>query len=98
MSMDRDPNVYDRETRVYDTDRRGSNTLAYLIGGLVLALGLLAFLFYDSGSGDVNTTASTGTQTERPAGSTGSTTSPARPAAPTTPAAPAPAAPAPARP
>jgi hypothetical protein len=90
MSMDRDPNVYDRETRVYDTDRRGSNTLAYLIGGLVLALGLLAFLFYDSGSRDVNTTASTGTQTERPAGSTGST-APARPA---TPAAPAPAAPA----
>jgi hypothetical protein len=90
MSMDRDPNVYDRETRVYDTDRRRSNTLAYLIGGLVLALGLLAFLFYDSGSRDVNTTASTGTQTERPAGSTGST-APARPA---TPAAPAPAAPA----
>jgi hypothetical protein len=90
MSMDRDPNVYDRETRVYDTDRRGSNTLAYLIGGLVLALGLLAFLFYDSGSREVNTTASTGTQTERPAGSTGST-APARPA---TPAAPAPAAPA----
>lgn len=93
MSMDRDPNVYDRETRVYDTDRRGSNTLAYLIGGLVLALGLLAFLFYDSSPGDVNTTASTGTQTERPMGSTGST-APAQPAAPTTPAAPAPAAPA----
>jgi hypothetical protein len=95
MSMDRDPNVYDRETRVYDTDKRGSNTLAYLIGGLVLALGLLAFLFYDSGSRDVNTTASTGTQTERPAGSTGSTapSRPAAPATPTAPAAPAPAAP-----
>ena len=70
MSMDRDPNVYDRETRVYDRDSRGSNTLAYLIGGLVLALGLLAFLFYDGGTGDVNTTSSTGTQTERPAGAT----------------------------
>src|SRR3712207_7815186 len=66
MSMDRDPNVYDRETRVYDRDTRGSNTLAYLIGGLVLALGLLAFLFYDGNStGDVNTTSSTGTQTGR---------------------------------
>jgi hypothetical protein len=81
MSMDRDPNVYDRETRVYDRDTksRGSNTLAYLIGGLVLALGLLAFLFYDGGN-DVNTTASTGTQTERPAGATG--TAPATPATP----------------
>ena len=84
MSMDRDPNVYDRETRVYDSDTRGSNTLAYLIGGLVLALGLLAFLFYDRGGNDVNTTASTGTQTERPAA----------PTTPANPAAPAPAAPA----
>jgi hypothetical protein len=81
MSMDRDPNVYDRETRVYDRASRGSNTLAYLIGGLVLALGLLAFLFYDGGERDVSTTSSTTTQTERPAdptapGSTGSTTAP----------------------
>ena len=90
MSMDRDPNVYDRETRVYDRDTRGSNTLAYLIGGLVLALGLLAFLFYDGSGRDVSTTASTGTQTERPAGST----APTAPAAPTSPSAPA----APARP
>ena len=30
------PNVFDRETRVYDRDTpRSSNTLAYLIGGLV---------------------------------------------------------------
>lgn len=99
MSMDRDPNVYDRETQVHDRDTlvhdrdtRGSNTLAYMIGGLVLALGLLAFLFYGTSGDDVNTTASTGTQTERPAGSTA-------PAAPTTPMTPAtPAAPAPARP
>ncbi|HEX2135314.1 MAG TPA: hypothetical protein VHG30_05310 [Microvirga sp.] len=87
--MDRDPNVYDRETetRVYDRDTRGSNTLAYLIGGLVLALGLLAFLFYDGSGGDVSTTASTGTQTERPAGSTApaTPTSPSAPAAPTRP-------------
>lgn len=93
MSMDRDPNVYDRETRVYDRDKRGSNTLAYLIGGLVLALGLLAFLFYDGGNRDVNTTSSTTTQTERPAGSTGTTAAPSTGAgstpAPATPARPA---------
>jgi hypothetical protein len=98
MSMDRDPNLYDQEARVYDRDTsRGSNTLAYLIGGLVLALGLLAFLFYDGGStGDVSTTGSTSTQTERPAGPTGmgsgSTTAPATPTAPSSPA---PASPAP---
>ena len=67
MSMDRDPNVYDREAQVYDRNSGGSNTLAYVIGGLVVALGLLAFLFYDGGSRDVSTTSSVGTQTERPA-------------------------------
>ena len=41
--MDREPNVYNRETNVYDNTGRGSNTLAYVIGGLVVALGLLAF-------------------------------------------------------
>jgi hypothetical protein len=97
--IDREPNVYNRETNVYEREGRGSNTLAYLIGGLVIALGLLAFLFYDGGDRDVSTTGSTGTQTEssRPGstgtGSTGagSTTAPARPAspAPASPAAPA---------
>ena len=58
MSMDRDPNVYDSETRVYDHDTRGSNAMAYIIGGLVVALGLLAFLFYDGGGRDVSTTSS----------------------------------------
>jgi hypothetical protein len=101
MSMDRDPNVYDRETRVYDQDMRGSNTLAYLIGGLVIALGLLAFLFYDGGNRDVSTTGSTSTQTERPSGMTPPPSSPspgpaapiapAAPMAPATPSAPAPA-------
>jgi hypothetical protein len=87
MSMDRDPNVYDRETRVYDRDtRRGSNTLAYLIGGLVLALGLLAFLFYDGGSSEPTTTGSTATQTERPMNAPASPATPARPASPATPA------------
>jgi len=107
--MDRDPNLYDRDStvpghntslhtntsdmstsgsHVYDHDsRRGSNTLAYLIGGLVLALGLLAFLFYDGNNGDVSTTGSTSTQTERPA--TPAPAPGAGPAAPTTPSRPA---------
>lgn len=97
--MDREPNVYNREstTNVYEREGRGSHTLAYLIGGLVVALGLLAFLFYD-GNDEPSTTGSTGTQTESSAPSTGSTgttgSSPAAPASPSAPASPAPAAPA----
>jgi hypothetical protein len=92
-------NLSSREDRVYDRDSGGSNFLAFLIGGLVIAVGLLAFLFYDGGNRDVNTTSSTTTQTERPAGTTGSTgttaappagagstTAPATPARPATPA------------
>jgi len=86
--MDREPNVYNRETNVYDNAGRGSNTLAYVIGGLVVALGLLAFLFYDGGSNEPSTTGSTGTQTESSSPSTRST-APATPAAPAAPAAPA---------
>jgi len=96
--IDREPNVYNRETttNVVDRDGRGSNTLAYLIGGLVIALGLLAFLFYDGGDRDVNTTGSTGTQTESSTGAgsagsgSGSTSAPATPTAPASPAAPRP--------
>jgi hypothetical protein len=92
--MDREPNVYNRETNVYDNTRRGSNTLAYVIGGLVVALGLLAFLFYDGGSNEPSTTGSTGTQTQSSSPSTGSTapatpTTPSAPAAPASPASPA---------
>jgi len=79
--MDRDTTTYDRETRVYDRDTGGSNFLAFLIGGLVIAIGLLAFLFYDGGSTnrDVSTTSSTTPRIERP-------TSPTPPASrPTTP-------------
>ena len=95
--MDREPNVYNRETNISTTDGRGSNTLAYVIGGLVIALGLLAFLFYDGGnSNEPSTTGSTTSQTQS-APSTGSTggaaggssTAPATPAAPAAPAAPA---------
>ena len=94
--MDREPNVYNRETNVYETEGRGSNTLAYLIGGLVIALGLLAFLFYGTDRDDVSTTGSTATQTETapsvspPPASSGPTTAPATP---TSPASPAPSAP-----
>ena len=83
--MDREPNVYNRETNVYDNTGRGSNTLAYVIGGLVVALGLLAFLFYDGGSNEPSTTGSTGTPTE----SSSPSKAPSAPAAPMTPAAPA---------
>jgi hypothetical protein len=101
--IDREPNVYNRETttNVVDRDGRGSNTLAYLIGGLVIALGLLAFLFYDGDNNDVSTTGSTGTQTESStgAGSAGSAGSGAgsttAPSSPTTPAPASPAAPKP---
>ena len=94
---DRDPTLdstrmnspYDRDAVVYDRDDTGgSNFLAFLIGGLVIAVGLLAFLFYDGGnSRDVTTTGSTTPRIERPA-------SPAAPMAP----APAPAAPVPSAP
>ena len=79
-------------TRVYDADGstttgRSSNFLPYLIGGLVIALGLLAFLFYDGGSvGDVNTTSSTTTTQSAPATGTGTTTAPATPTTPPRPA------------
>jgi len=100
--MDREPNVYNRETttntNVYDDKGRGSNTLAYVIGGLVLALGLLAFLFYDGGSNEPSTTGSTGTTQSAPATGSGaaggSSTAPAAPMSPAAPAAPASPAPA----
>jgi hypothetical protein len=82
--------VYDRDATTYDRDRGGSNFWAFLIGGLVIALGLLAFLFYDGGSTtgrDVNTTSSTRPRVESPASPTSpSTTSPSAPAAPSRPA------------
>ncbi len=93
--MDREPNVYNRETNISTNDGRGSNTLAYVIGGLVIALGLLAFLFYDGGGNEPSTTGSTGTQTESSSPSAGSgatggsSTAPATPTAPAAPAAPA---------
>src|SRR4051794_41901293 len=74
--------AYDRDTVVYDRDTGGSNFLAFLIGGLVIAVGLLAFLFYDGGnSRDVTTTGSTTPRIERPA-----SPSTMAPAAPTRPA------------
>ena len=84
--MDREPNVYNRETNVYDNTGRGSNTLAYVIGGLVVALGLLAFLFYDGGSNEPTTTGSTTPGIERPATPSPAPTTPSTPASPTRPA------------
>jgi cytoskeletal protein RodZ len=94
-----DPMPMNRTGSDYGRDRRGSNFLAYLIGGLVIAVGLLAFLFYDGRSGnDPVTTGSTGSSVSTPVspstGSTGSTgtsgtsVSPA-PASPMPPATPA---------
>jgi hypothetical protein len=95
MDMDRDNSLNanrmntttDRDTVVYDRDGGASNFMAFLIGGLVIAVGLLAFLFYDGGNTrDVTTTSSTIPRIERPAGETGSAPSmPSRPA-PATPA------------
>jgi hypothetical protein len=106
--MDRDPNIYDRETpvvnrdtTVVDRESGGSNFLAFLIGGLVIAIGLLAFLFYDGGSTggrDVSTTGSTTTRSApatpgaggsmtapAPSGAGSSTSAPTAPATPTRP-------------
>jgi hypothetical protein len=78
--------AYDRDTV---SDRGGSNFWAFLVGGLVIAIGLLAFLFYDGGSTtgrDVSTTGSTTPRVETPARPT---TPPATPSTPASPAAPA---------
>ncbi len=98
MDMDRDNHLHNRTVNVSETPApaRSSNSLAYIIGGLVVALGLLAFLFYDGNNtpgSDVSTTGST-TRTEQTPGMTGGTSaSPTTGAttttAPTTPTAPA---------
>jgi len=79
--------TYDRDTV---SDRGGSNFWAFLVGGLVIAIGLLAFLFYDGGSTtsrDVSTTGSTTPRVESPAAPRPATPStPAAPGAPATPA------------
>jgi len=74
-------NLSDRDEPVYDRDTGGSNFLAFLIGGLVIAVGLLAFLFYDGGnSRDVSTTGSTTPRIERPVSPSGAPASSPRPA------------------
>jgi hypothetical protein len=79
--------AYDRDT--LGERRGGSNFWAFLIGGLVIALGLMAFLFYDGGSTtgrDVSTTSSTTPRVETPATPTPAPTAPASPSAPAAPA------------
>jgi len=83
--FDRDPAGLDRTSTIEPT-RAGSGLKAFLIGGLVIALALLGFLFYDgANTGDVNTTGSTTPRVEGPA----TPASPARPTTPATPASPA---------
>src|SRR3954471_7089249 len=83
--------AYDRDTVVYDRDTGGAKFLVFLVCGLGIAVGLIAFLYYDGGnSRDVTTTGSTTPRIERPA-------SPATPMTPAK-AAPAPAPSAPATP
>ncbi len=80
--------TYDRDTLA--TERSGSNFWAFLIGGLVIALGLMAFLFYDGGStSDVTTTGSTTPRVESPASPARPATPPATPSSPAAPGAPA---------
>jgi hypothetical protein len=81
--------TYDRDTV---SDRGGSNFWAFLVGGLVIAIGLLAFLFYDGGSTtsrDVSTTGSTTPRVESPARPTTPPATPSTPASPSAPATPA---------
>lgn len=80
--MDREPNLYNRDEDLYETEARSSNTLAYLIAGLVIALGLLAFLFYNGGRHEPTTTGSTPTQTEPNAAPEPPTAVPATPMSP----------------
>ena len=81
--------AYDPDNQIYDQDSGGSNFLAFLIGGLVIAVGLMAFLFYDGGdmSGrDVTTTGSI-PRLERLVTPIPPVTQPTAPASPAAPAA-----------
>ena len=67
-------------TGKYDRGTDQSNFLAFVIGGLVIGVGLLAFLFYDHTNNtgpDVTTTGSTLPRIESPAAPVATPTSPA---------------------
>jgi hypothetical protein len=75
----------------YDRPAQRSNAMAYIIGGLIIALGLLAFLVYggmDDGPGATGSTTArdtmeTGSRGPTPnAGSTGEMRTPTAPATP----------------
>lgn len=87
MVFDREPTALDRTSIVSEPEPGRSNFTAFLIGGVVIALGLLAFLFYDGANTgrEVNTTGSTAPRLEAPA-PPASPTTPARPATPPAPA------------
>ncbi|MET0429700.1 MAG: hypothetical protein ABW026_14545, partial [Microvirga sp.] len=67
MAMDRDPNAYDTSRYVRDLETSRTNTFTYVVSGLIIALGLLAFLFYDGGSRDASTTGSVSVPPDRTA-------------------------------
>ncbi|CAA9316611.1 MAG: hypothetical protein AVDCRST_MAG90-776 [uncultured Microvirga sp.] len=87
MVFDRDTTALDRNSIVSEPERGRTNFAAFLIGGVVIALGLLAFLFYDGANTgrEVNTTGSTTPRIEAPA----TPASPANPSRPANPPAPA---------
>lgn len=74
--------VYDLDSDVFQSDTGRSNFVAFLIGGLVIGVGLIAFLFYDDAniSGrDVTTTGSL-PRIETPVSPSGPITTPTSPA------------------
>ena len=86
MAVDRSLPLSDRasdsvasETNVFDRDAGHSNYMAFLLGGLMVSIGLLAFTFYDSApnmSRDVATTGSLKPYVGRPASAAPSTARP----------------------
>lgn len=82
MTMDRTLNLSDQaggtarlDIDAFDRDAGHSNYMAFVLGGLMISLGLLAFTFYDNGapmSRDVTMTGSVTPRLEQPV-------SPARP-------------------
>lgn len=61
MSMSGNEAMYDTDSVNYDRGTGRSNFVAYLLGGVAIAVGLLGFLFYDDarlGGRDVTTTGS----------------------------------------
>ena len=92
MTTDRDRagDVAERTTNDFDRDAGHSNYMAFLLGGLMISVGLLAFMFYDNGARmgrDVTITGSVTPPVEQPASPSagnpvGMLSGPSSPAAP----------------